>query len=52
MNIFYPGNQAARGIIMEYLKHRSAAWWVMRGLEGVGFAACLLLIILLFTFLG
>jgi len=37
---------------MDYLKHRSADWWIMRVLEGLGFAACLLVIILLFTLLG
>jgi hypothetical protein len=41
-----------KGTVMDYLKHRSADWWIMRVLEGLGFAACLLLIILLFTFLG
>lgn len=37
---------------MYYLKHRNALWWVMRILGGIGFAACLLLIIVLITLIG
>ena len=37
---------------MDYLKHRSALWWMLRVLEGIGFAACLLLIIVLITLIG
>ena len=37
---------------MDYLKDRGALWWMLRVLEGIGFAACLLLIIVLITLLG
>ena len=37
---------------MYYLKDRSALWWMLRVLEGIGFAACLLLNIVLITLLG
>lgn len=47
-----PGNQAWRETIMDYLKDRSALWWMMRILGGIGFAACLLLIIVLITLIG
>jgi hypothetical protein len=46
------GNQAARGTIMQYLKHRSAAWWILAILQGLGFAAFLLLLIILFAMAG
>lgn len=46
------GNQAWRGTIMDYLKDRSASWWMLRVLEGIGFAACLLLIIVLISLIG
>lgn len=37
---------------MQYLKHRSAAWWILAVLQGLGFAACLLLLIILFAMAG
>lgn len=40
------------GNIMDFLKNRSALWWIVRILGGIGFAACLLLIIVLITLIG
>jgi hypothetical protein len=37
---------------MDYLKHRSATWWILAVLQGLGFAACLLLLIILFAMAG
>lgn len=37
---------------MDYLKDRGALWWMLRVLEGIGFAACLLLLIILFAMAG
>ncbi len=37
---------------MDYLKDRGPSWWLLRVFEGIGFAACLLLIIVLFTLIG
>jgi hypothetical protein len=37
---------------MDYLKDRDPFWWIMRVLEGVGFAACIVLIILLISLIG
>lgn len=37
---------------MDYLKDRNALWWIVRILGGIGFAACLLLIIVLITLIG
>ncbi len=34
---------------MEYLKHRSAMWWVLHVLQAIGFAACILLLVILFA---
>ena len=51
MFIVMSGNQAcnARGIIMDYFKHRSAAWWFQIVLNAIGIAAGLFLLVILYA---